>query len=113
MSLWDFSLDIKSNNPLLNNEYGIDIEKPFGGLFLREGQNFKYIINHTRKVCYSFDHTKILYQDNTESDYIEPLPILMSYGRVMDTGIWVGDVIGVTEEMPEGYELLESIQLDW
>lgn len=84
--------DIKSNDPFLNNEYGIDIEKPFDGLFLREGQNFKYIINHTRKVCYSFEHTKILYQDNTESDYADPLPILMAYGRVTDIGIWVCDV---------------------
>lgn len=105
--------DIRSNEPFLNNEYGIDIEKPFDGLFLREGQSFKYVINQTRKVCYSCGLTKILYQNNTENDYADPLPILMAYGRVTDTGIWVGDVIGVADEIPEGYELLESVRLDW
>lgn len=97
----------------MNNEYGIDAEKPFEGLFLKDGMDFRYTVNHTRKVCYSFDGTKILYRDNTESDYVDPLPILMAYGRVTDTGIRVGDVIGVADEIPDGYELLKSIQLDW
>ena len=105
--------DIKSAAPTMNNEYGIDIEKPFNGLFMREGRDFRYTVNHTKRVCYSFEKTKILYRDNTESDYVDPLPILMAYGRVTDTGLWVGDIIGVSDEMPDGYELLESIQLDW
>ncbi len=105
--------DLKNNEPYMNNEYGIDAEKPFEGLFLKDGMDFRYTVNHTRKVCYSFDGTKILYRDNTESDYVDPLPILMAYGRVTDTGIWVGDVIGVADEIPDGYELLKSIQLDW
>ena len=105
--------DIKSADPMMNNEYGIDIENPFDGLFMREGSDFKYTINHTKKVCYSFEKTKILYRDNTESEYTDPIPILMAYGRVTDTGIWVGDIIGVSNEMPEGYELLKEIHLDW
>ena len=105
--------DLKSADPMINNWYGIDIDKPFDGLFLREGQDFLYTVNHTKKVCYSFETTKILYQDNSESDYADPLPILMAYGRATDTGLWVGDVIGVSDEMPEGYSLLDRIKLDW
>ena len=105
--------DLKSADPMMYNEYGIDIDKPFDGLFLRDGRDFLYTVNHTKKVCYSFEKTKILYQDNTESDYADPLPVLMAYGRVTDTGLWVGDIIGVSDEIPEGYSLLDCIELDW
>ena len=97
------------------NEYGVDIADPYKGLFLRNGQDFKYTINHSKKVCYSFEETKILYQDGTESDFADPFPILMRYGggNYMVTGEWVGDIIGVSDDFPEGYELLKEIYLDW
>ena len=105
--------ETKCANSVMNNEYGIDIEKPFDGLFMREGRDFLYTVNHTKRVCYSLGKTRILYRDNTESDYADPLPLLMAYGRVTDTGPWLGDIIGVSDEIPEGYQLLESIKLDW
>lgn len=62
------------------NEYGIDIEHPYEGLFLKTGCRYKYTINHTKKVYYSLNETKILFQGNTENDFSDPLPILMGYG---------------------------------
>ena len=105
--------DLKDPEVKAYNEYGIDIKNPFDGLFLREGRNFLYTVNHTKKTCYSFEATKILYQSNEESDFVDPLPILLSYGNHADIGMWVGDIIGVSDEMPEGYHLLGSIKLDW
>ena len=105
--------DVKNNTPMVRNEYGVDISKPYEGLFLRTGLDFRYTINHTKRICYSFEDTRILYLDHTENDIADPLPILMGYGRVSETGAWVGDFIGVGNEMPDGYELLKEIFLDW
>ncbi len=103
----------ENDDPYLVNEYDIDVSDPYKGLFTREGRDFKYTINHTKKVYYAFGMTKILYHDNTESDTVDPLPILMAYGRASDTGDWVGDIIGVSDEKPEGYILMDHIYLSW
>lgn len=105
--------DIKNNDDYAVNEYGIDVDNPFEGLFLRDGKDFCCTINHTKKVCYSFDRTKILYKDKTESDDVDPLPLLMSCGRTTNDGEWLGDIIGVADEIPKGYRLLSEIYLDW
>lgn len=94
------------------NEYGIDLEHPYEGLFLKTGRRYKYTINHTKKVYYSLDETKILFQDNTENDFSDPLPILMGYGRGMEPGEWLGDIIGVSDSKPEGYLLLKKLYMD-
>ena len=105
--------DVKDGKAGMFNEYGIDIENPFDGLFLRVGRDFRYTLNHTKRVCYAFDSTKILYRNGEEAEHADPLPILMGYGRVLDNGPWLGDIIGVSDEMPEGYELLKEVYLDW
>lgn len=74
------------------NEYGVDLKKPFEGLFVKRGRRYKYTINHTKKVYYSLDETAVLYPDHTRSDFLDPLPILMGYGRVTDPGEWIGDI---------------------
>ena len=94
------------------NEYGIDIEHPYEGLFLKTARRYKYTINHTKKVYYSLDETKILFQDNTENDFSDPLPILMGYGGVAETGEWLGGIIGVSDSRPEGYLLLKKLYMD-
>lgn len=109
----EFYMDKLGKDNTMINEYGIDLERPFEGLFLRNGRDFRYTINHTKKICYSFGETKILNSDGTENDYADPLPLLMGYGRCMDTGSWLGDIIGVADQMPDGYTLLETIYLDW
>lgn len=105
--------DIKNKEYDSINEYKVDVDNPFEGFFTREGKDFCYTINHTKKVCYSFHETKILHRDGRESDDVDPLPILMSYGRTGDVGEWLGDRIGVSNEIPEGYRVLSEIYLDW
>ena len=39
------------------NEYGIDFEKPFQGLFIKQTNRYKYTVNHTKKVYYSLEET--------------------------------------------------------
>ncbi|MCD7892362.1 MAG: hypothetical protein LUG60_01550 [Erysipelotrichaceae bacterium] len=97
----------------LINYYGVDINNPYDGLFELAGRDFKYTINYTKKVCYSFGKTRILTLDNTQRDDIDPLPILMHYGRSTNIGLWLGDIIGVSDEMPEGFILLDEIYLDF
>ena len=95
------------------NEYGIDLDHPYEGLFLKTGRRYKYTINHTKKVYYSLDETKILFQDNTENNFSDPQPILMGYGRVTEPGEWLGDIIGVSDSKPEGYLLLKKLYVNW
>ncbi len=104
---------VENNEPMLQNDYGIDISDPFKGLFSRTGLDFRYTINHTKRFYYSCECTKILYLNHTENYLADPLPVLMGYGRVSETGAWVGDIIGVSDEIPDGYELLKEIYLDW
>lgn len=95
------------------NEYGIDPEHPYDGLFLKNARRYKYTINRTKKVYYSLDETDILFQDHTKNDFSDPLPILMGYGRVTEPGEWLGDIIDVSDSRPERYSLLEKLYVDW
>lgn len=97
----------------LHNEYCVDEKHPFDGFFQKAARRFKYTINHTKQIYYSLDETDILYQDGTKNDYSDPLPILMGYGRERGPGDWLGDIIGVSDQRPEGYSLLNKIYLDW
>ena len=104
--------DLKSENPISPNVYGIDINDPYRGLFLRNGRSFKYIVNRTKKVCYSLEDTKILLSDNSELDHADPLPVLMAYGgRRCDIGEWLGDIIDVSDTLPDECVLLKEIKL--
>ncbi len=94
------------------NTYGIHIQKPFAGLFQRHARTFRYTLNHSRKEAYSFQETAIRYQDGTRSAWADPLPGLLCYGT-KGTGAWLGDVIGVSNRLPEGYSLLKEIYLNW
>ena len=96
----------------LPNEYGIDASKPFEGLFMREGHDFPFTVNHTKKICYSLERTKIYSLNHEERDNVDPLPFLMCYGRATGRGAWLGDTIGVADEIPEGYVLLDEICVD-
>lgn len=55
----------------------------------------------------------MLFLDRTKNDYGDPLPILMGYGRVTEPGEWLGDVIGVSDQRPEGYSLIKEICMKW
>lgn len=105
--------ELKRGNVDDTNEYGIDLLNFFEGLFQREGKDFRYIINRTKKICYSFQETRILYMNGEESDFADPLPILLGYGKYYEPGEWLGDVIDVADELPDGIKVLDSITLDW
>jgi len=108
-----FLAEIARGNKHERNEYGINPDNPYEGLFLRNGRDSKYIINFTKKVCYSFGETKILYKNGDENDYADPLHILLGYGRVMDPGEWLGDIVGVSDELPDDIIVLYTVTLDW
>lgn len=97
----------------LIKQYGIRVDDPFKGFFSREGRDFLYTINHTKKVYFSLDITKVLYLNGSECDFANPLPILLSHGKSCNTGNWVGDEISTSDEMPKDYVFLSEIYLDW
>ena len=106
--------DLEDGITDLTNEYGIDASNPFEGLFLRNGRDFPFTVNHTKKVYYSLERTKIYSLRKREKrGNVDPLPLLMCYGRVTDPGAWLGDIIGVADEPPAGYVLLDEISIDW
>lgn len=93
------------------NEYGIDFKNPYEGMFLKTGQRFEFTMNHSKRIYYSLKETTI-YQDNhSYHDCIDPLPMLMGYGKIRESGEWLGDVIGVSNQRPDGYSLIEKIYL--
>lgn len=108
-----FFLDYLENNNYIYNQYGIDPKNPYKDLFIRDGRNYKYTINYTKSVAYSFETTKILYQNGEECTFADPLPILLAYGRAMQPGKWVGDIIGVSDDCPENIRILDCIELDY
>jgi hypothetical protein len=95
------------------NENGINLEKPYEGLFLKHGRRYQFTINHSKKVYYTLDETDILFQDHTRNVFSDSLPILMGYGKVAERGEWLGDVIGVSDKRPEGYSLIKEMYVDW
>jgi hypothetical protein len=105
--------DLKGGEGSMVNEYGIDPLNPYDGLFLRDGADFRYIINTSKKVAYSFEHTKILYPDGEEANHADPLPLLLGYGHDHKLGEWLGDVIEVSDELPQGFTLLDKILYEW
>ena len=97
----------------LVNEYGVDINAPYKGLFSRKGKTFKYTINHSKKTAYSLGITKLYYQNGKRCKTVDPLPVLMGYGRSLEPGIWLGDIIGVDDVLPTEYTLIKEMWLDW
>ncbi|MEZ7742308.1 hypothetical protein O3884_03500 [Gemella sp. 20925_1_85] len=97
----------------LIKQYGIRVDDPFKGFFSREGRDYLYTINHTKKVYFSLDITKVLYLNGSECDFANPLPILLGYGKSCNTGNWVGDEISTSDKIPKDYVLLTEIYLDW
>jgi len=105
--------DLRNHEENAHNEYGVNVDHPYEGLFTMTGKRYPYVLNHTKRIGYSLEETKILYLDHMESDYADPLTILLGFGQSCDPGIWIGDIIGVAERIPEGYALLNEIFLDW
>ena len=95
----------------LPNEYGIDIENPFKGLFLKTGRDFLYTINETKKVYYALGLTKVYGNTGIELLDVDPLPMLMGYGRVAEPALWLGDIIRVSDEPELEYALLEEVHI--
>ena len=93
------------------NEYGVDVSDPYGGLFLREGMEFRITLNHTKKVGYSPERTAVFLNGEAHPD-MDPLPLLMAYGRTIQDGLWLGDIIGVSDELPEGYTEITEFHFD-
>ena len=86
---------------------------PFEGMFVRNGMRFEYIINYTKKVCYNFSKTKFLDCNDKYRNDLDPLPVFMGYGRVTscEPGTWLGDIIGVSDEIDETITVLDRVNL--
>ena len=97
----------------LVNEYGVDINNPFAGMFGRKGKSYKYTINYSKGVAYCLDTTKIITLDNSVTDNIDPLPVLLGCGRTMQPGEWLGDSVGVSDSLDTGITLLDKIRILW
>ena len=95
------------------NEYGIDINNPFAGMFNRKGKSYKYTINYGKGVAYCLDTTKIITSEDNVIDSIDPLPVLFGYGNTMKPGEWLGDFVGVSDLLDTGITLLDKIRVPW
>lgn len=72
------------------NEFGIDINHPFHGLFQRETEEYRYTINYTKGIYYELGETAVVARVynadfSTERYYYEveedPLSLLLGYGK--------------------------------
>lgn len=97
---------------------GILLEDPFKELFHKTAKRCKYTINHSKKIYYALDETIIRSRDHTIINVADPLPFLMGYEQVdyaqdIKPGEWLGDVIGVLDQRPEGYLLIKELYVNW
>ena len=80
-----------------------------------KNQNYKYIVNHTKKV-YVDNRPKVI-KENDYNYSIHPLPLLISEGNGSGggdydgnnynlVGTWARNTISMENEIPEGYEEL-------
>ena len=117
-------LEIGEKNPF--NEYSVNPADPYKNLFLRHGKEFKYTINYSKKEYISLDGTKffslsydldlpenerLLSPKRIEETETDPISYLMRHGYD-GIGDWVGDIIGVSNEIPMGFKLIEEIIMD-
>lgn len=112
------------------NEYSVNPADPYKNLFLRNGKDYKYTINYSKKLFFSPDDIKInlsypvtIYNpdkpDNKRfskpkrirNPRIDPIPYLMRHGY-RGIGEWVGDIIGVSDVIPEGFELIKKVTIE-
>ena len=105
--------DLENHDPDALNEYGIDIDDPFNGLFLREGKDFKYTLNHTKKLGYSPEKVLVTMRHGEEFPNMDPLPLLLGHGFFFEDSPWLGDIIGVSDELPEGYTEITEFHFDY
>nr|WP_288964597.1 hypothetical protein [uncultured Mogibacterium sp.] len=104
------------------NEFGIDINHPFHGLFQRETEEYRYTINYTKGIYYELGETAVVARVynadfSTERYYYEveedPLSLLLGYGEKAKPGEWLGDAIGVSNQRPEGFFRIPRIYLKY
>ena len=96
------------------NEYRIDAEDPYTGLFTRSGKDLTYTINRTKKVYYSSKDTKVIIPgfSHIKKANCDPLPFFMRHGY-WGLGEWVGDEIAVSDSVPEDCSFLKTITIDY
>ena len=95
------------------NEYVIDINNPFAGMFNRKGKSYNYTINYSKGLAYCLDTTKIITSDDNVFDSIDHLPVLLGYGNTMQPGEWMGDFVGVSDLLDTEITLLDKIRVLW
>lgn len=97
--------------PSLPNEYGINPENPYQGLFERDGVWFEYTVNETKKISYSISKTHFFLENEPDDYAAVPLPYLMGYGRTLKLGPWFGDIVSFRNEIGDDIQLADSIYL--
>ncbi len=80
-------------------------------MFVKTGERYEFTMNHSKRIYYSLKETRIYCEDHSYRDCIDPLPMWMGYGKIRESGEWLGDVIGVSNQSPDGYSLIEKIYL--
>ncbi len=124
--------DLKNGGLDLFNEYNVDPENPYSNLFSRKGCEYRYVVNQSKNVLYSPEEIVVdrVIDQRTKKDSanplfkmishpskeknckIDPLPYLMRYGYA-GTGDWVGDIIGVSDEIVYGYKRINKITIGY
>ena len=99
------------------NYYRVKKEAPFEGLFVREACFFRYTINHSKREFFDVKKTKLTYKnkDGILTTRINPLPLLMAFPGSYDscTGLWLGDRIEVSDDLPPADYRDMSMEYFW
>ena len=105
--------DFNSGKDVIN-EYRINIENPYEGMFTRSGKDFLYTINITKQEYYSSSKTRVIIPSFSKykKANCDPLPYLMRHGY-RGIGAWVGDVISVSDSRPKNYKFMKKIVIDY
>lgn len=98
--------------PLPLNPYRLYDINPKKHLFYVTPKRFRYLLNYSKRVAYLPESVAFYDNGNRLDDLCDPLPYLMCYGRVRDTGPWLGDRIGTSDVIPENFRMLNEVRFD-
>jgi len=70
-------------------------------LFKLEGKIFRYTLNHTKEEAFLTGDSAVVYANGVAVEDEDPIASLLSYDGISEPGSWVGDSIGVSDELPE------------
>ena len=122
----DISCRFKESEPYVREEAEFYLEDPenridyfgikdfldrYALMFFKEGEDHRYILNYDKKEYCDVEKTKVYMKGKINYD-LDPIVILLGFGRVKEKGIWVNDHIGASDTVGDDFSLISLVDME-